>query len=77
MGMAEQESWRGGVSDASGDERGLLASGATPLRPGHAGRAGREKSWPYSDLIVPFGRIVVTAAFWMVISVPSAISTPT
>src|ERR1700674_467710 len=67
MGMAEQESWRGGVSDASGDERAT----------GRGGRAGHEKSWPYSDLIVRFGRMVVTAAFWMVISVPSAISTPT
>jgi len=36
MGMAEQESWRGGVSDASGDERAM----------GRGGRAEREKSWP-------------------------------
>src|SRR5258708_12069618 len=50
MGMAEQESWRGGVRDASGDERatgrgghGSHATEAGPRRPAHAGRAGREK----------------------------------
>ena len=43
-----------------------------PARP----RRTRE-SRPYSDLIVPFGRIVVTDAFCTVISVPSEISTPT
>ncbi|PYE17783.1 hypothetical protein C7410_12437 [Paraburkholderia silvatlantica] len=31
----------------------------------------------YSDLIVPFGRMVETDDFCTVISVPSAISTPT
>ncbi|KGC61316.1 hypothetical protein DM75_3631 [Burkholderia mallei] len=37
---------------------------------------GRTRRGAYSDLIVPFGRMVVTAAFCTVISVPSAISTP-
>lgn len=76
MGMAERESWL----EKSGVRPALSATSRqtwlTAAREGR-GRAGRGRNWPYSDLIVPFGRIVVTDAFWTVISVPSEISTPT
>ncbi len=56
-----------------------VASGALAARASfaRAARAPDARGTAYSDLIVPFGRIVVTADFWTVISVPSDTSTPT
>ena len=58
---------------------GLKASRPAPRgRPlvGVGGAGSRTLGGAYSDLIVPFGRMVVTAAFCTVTSVPLAISTP-
>ncbi len=56
-----------------------VASGGLAARAwlARAGSAPDARGAAYSDLMVPFGRIVVTADFWTVISVPSDTSTPT
>src|ERR1700744_1986482 len=73
MEVVQRDGWL--ESAESGGARGGEAPLTVVL---HAPRrAGRGESRPYSDLSVPFGRIVVTDPFCTVISVPSEISTPT
>ncbi len=58
--------------------QGHFGGGAGRARPLLSAAARRRQSLEaYSDLIVPFGRMVETDDFCTVISVPSAISTPT
>ncbi|CAB3775631.1 hypothetical protein LMG28688_00059 [Paraburkholderia caffeinitolerans] len=55
----------------------LQGRGRTHKAAGLAAAWRRQSLEAYSDLIVPFGRMVETDDFCTVISVPSEISTPT